>query len=67
MQGLIIAKLPPSNVDQNSEFKAPSSPHFTGNFTCFKSKKQNRSWIYELTCVGSMRLGSSLIITIILY
>ncbi|KAG6401740.1 hypothetical protein SASPL_138604 [Salvia splendens] len=30
-QGLIIAKLPPSNVDQNSEFKALSSPHFTGN------------------------------------
>ncbi|KAL1566292.1 hypothetical protein AAHA92_01920 [Salvia divinorum] len=30
-QGLIIAKLPPSNVEQNSEFKAPSSPHFTGN------------------------------------
>ncbi|KAG6386103.1 hypothetical protein SASPL_154991 [Salvia splendens] len=30
-QGLIVAKLPPSNVDQNSEFKTPSSPHFTGN------------------------------------
>lgn len=34
-QGLIIAKLPPSNLDQNSEFKAPPSPHFTGNSACF--------------------------------
>lgn len=30
-QGLIIAKIPPSNSDQYSEVRDPSSPHFTGN------------------------------------
>lgn len=38
-QGLIVAKLPPSNADQ-TQFKAPSSPHFTGIFICFMSDEQ---------------------------
>ncbi|KAL3807879.1 hypothetical protein ACJIZ3_000344 [Penstemon smallii] len=29
-QGLIVAKIPPSRVNQSAEAKAPVSPHFTG-------------------------------------
>ncbi|XP_057806421.1 uncharacterized protein LOC131021306 isoform X2 [Salvia miltiorrhiza] len=46
-QGLIIAKLPPSNVDQNSEFKAPSSPHFTDS-ELYKAKRSEALRKYEI-------------------